>query len=88
VNPPPPPFTKEEETLLRQARDLSPGLIQRLWVTLDVSRAETRHWKSNHDGAVAKKRVGQETTSGIIADLRDEVAELRAEMAKLKGTGT
>ena len=82
----PPPFSKEEEKLLRQARDLSPGLIARLWSTLDASREELSHWKKNHEEAVARKRVGQETTSGIIADLRDEIAELRAELARRAGT--
>ena len=84
----PPPFSKEEEKLLRQARDLSPGLIARLWSMLDASREETVHWKKNHEESVARKRVGQETTSGIIADLRDEVAELRAELERAKRTGT
>lgn len=47
-------------------------------------RKEVNHWKANHDSAVKKKRKGQEITSAIIAELRDDLEKAHERIAELE----
>jgi len=54
--------------------------VNRLRSELAEAKKEIAHWKVNHDSQVRSKRRGHEIQADIIADLRDELDALRAQL--------